>query len=226
MRKYEKYLLLVLTIFFVPAMLFTSWTAIRAFNEESLFLNAPNFDLEPESRKNGAFGYLSGELHTSRLNPEEWPEVKNAIEYAVFKKKQDGAYWARDHTFAKIHKFVDGIQVGDSHIDLTRSTQYFLKMHTVERMINENEKYIIRWMAPEQQSVSAFGLYENGDLKGSRFERVIIVEAGTEKKWVAELAKGGRIKGYVLGLIALVLLVFTLTTGKLTVNNWQKAATA
>ena len=94
-------------------------------------------------------------------------------------------------------------------------------------MINGLERYEIRWISPaKNEDIAAFGVYQSGAIQEGHFERLTVVEAGTEAKWVADLARGGRIKGFILSGVAAVLAFFAGLCAFLATKKSQKAATA
>ena len=192
MKTAERALLMAIAVIFIPLTIFSGWMSVRGFSEETLFLDAPDFTEDKESRLNGVFGKVSGKLEYDYLNPKEWPEVSDALEWAVIKQKHEAGHWVRNKEFTKEHGQVQIIKIGEIPVLLSRSAQYFLKMKKAHRMINGLERYEIRWISPaKNEDIAAFGVYQSGAIQEGHFERLTVVEAGTEAKWVADLARGG-----------------------------------
>jgi hypothetical protein len=218
----ERVIFAGVAVILIPITLITGWLANRSFDEEILFKNTPDFVQDTESRRNGTFGKVTGPLEAELLNPKDWPEITQALEYAVYKENKGTSHWEKDKEFKKIHAQVSDIKVGSMPVHLSRGSQYFLKMNEIKKPIRPGERYVLRWVSPNDQVISAFGVYQHGTLKEGNYERMILMPAQEEDRWIKELAKGGMLKGYILGGVAFFMVCFIAGALRMALRKWPQ----
>lgn len=220
--KVSHLVILAAAVTLFPLGLFTGYIAVLSAQEGSLLKNAP--DLPPAApstgetpgRLKGAFYKVRGAVQGDLLNPQDFPEVKNALWYRVTVERRIGSdpTWRRDASGILASDRVKHITVSNVPVDVDPMTRLSLPLAEAYRPINDHVRYAVQSKPSPQGGVICYGFYQAGTLREGVFDRLLILSADHFEETIITIERKGLGKSVFLGGISFVFLALSFVIGR------------
>jgi hypothetical protein len=223
-RKLERILMFVVALALTPMLLYTAFLTVHSVREGGIYRNAQIIE-GPAEREYGGFYQVRGLVSGGLLNPEAFPEIKNALQTTVTRETRDPATgtWKPADKKPEWTQATD-IVVGTQPVKISVASRLIIDQTSQTAERSDNERFRI-----EQQSVGpgdyvVFGMYADGKLQDGHHERLIIAPSYQLDDVLALVDRAGKKKAMILAILSAVIATLIGVTLRAAVKGSPKQA--
>lgn len=220
----ERVMMFIVALVLSPMLIYTVYLTIHSVKEGSTYRNAQLIEA-PAERAYGGFYQVRGPVSGNLLNPEGFPEIKNALQTTVTREVLDpatGEWKPADKKPAWTQ--ATHIMVGNQPVKISVASRLIIDQTSLTAQRSESERYRIEQQAVTDQDYIVFGMYVDGHLQDGHHERLIIAPYAQLDEVLALIDRAGKKKAVILALLSLVIAALIGVTLRAALKDSQKKA--
>lgn len=222
--KFERILMFVVALALTPMLLYTAFLTVHSIREGGIYRNAQVIDV-PAVREYGGFYQVRGPVSGGLLNPEAFPEIRNALQTTVTRETRDPATgsWKPADKKPEWTQATE-IMVGSQPVKISVASRLILDQtsQTVQR--GDSERFRIEQQAVGPGDYVVFGMYADGKLQDGHHERLIIAPSAQLEDVLALIDRAGKKKALILAILSAVIATLIGVTLRAAVKGTPKEA--
>lgn len=209
--KAERILLFVFALALTPVVFYTVFLTLNSLKEGDTYRNAtiisPNESTS--ALQYGGFYQVRGPIAGALINPEEIPEIKNALQTSIVKEELDRGSGIWSSTTKKpVWTQASEITVGGHPVKLTVASRIMIAPVRDIIQRSETERFRVDYQATEPVDYVAFGMFANGAFENGHHERLIIAPLSEIEPVLKRIDEAGKKKALIMAILSTVFAIF------------------